>query len=283
MKWFKMHHGRLTDLRWPGIAAAVKAKPIEVAGLYFAIYDYASRQPDRGSVAGFSLADLAIFLGLKLEKADAIVRAFRERGIIVADRLGEWEVDQEAPAKDLSTPRVRRHRERKRAAEASENVVEFQSRNATETGRNAAETVKRHETRQIQTVEEEEASPPTAPLAGEQGAGAPSGRNRAIRWPEYAIVPPEWRKEAATIIADAGLPAIDIDLTADGFSDFWRAKPGKGGAKLDWRATWRNWVREEARRQRRQLPARVGTPSVDTAGKAALAYLERRQARGGAP
>lgn len=29
------------------------------------------------------------------------------------------------------------------------------------------------------------------------------------------------------------------------FSDFWIAKPGKEGVKLDWLATWRNWVRNE--------------------------------------
>ena len=29
------------------------------------------------------------------------------------------------------------------------------------------------------------------------------------------------------------------------FADHWRAKPGKDGAKLDWRATWRNWCRRE--------------------------------------
>ncbi|WP_426106414.1 helix-turn-helix domain-containing protein [Massilia sp. TSP1-1-2] len=31
--------------------------------------------------------------------------------------------------------------------------------------------------------------------------------------------------------------------TADAFRDHWIAKPGTGGVKLDWLATWRNWVR----------------------------------------
>lgn len=29
------------------------------------------------------------------------------------------------------------------------------------------------------------------------------------------------------------------------FRDYWRAKAGKEGVKLDWEATWRNWVRRE--------------------------------------
>jgi hypothetical protein len=36
------------------------------------------------------------------------------------------------------------------------------------------------------------------------------------------------------------------------FKDFWRAKPGAGGTKLDWDATYRNWVRRDAA----QAPAR---------------------------
>ena len=32
---------------------------------------------------------------------------------------------------------------------------------------------------------------------------------------------------------------------ADQFKDFWCAKPGKDGVKLDWAATWRNWVRNQ--------------------------------------
>jgi len=32
---------------------------------------------------------------------------------------------------------------------------------------------------------------------------------------------------------------------AEGFRDYWIAKPGKDGTKADWFATWRNWVRRE--------------------------------------
>ena len=28
------------------------------------------------------------------------------------------------------------------------------------------------------------------------------------------------------------------------FRDYWVAKPGQGGVKLDWEATWRNWIRK---------------------------------------
>jgi hypothetical protein len=40
-------------------------------------------------------------------------------------------------------------------------------------------------------------------------------------------------------------PDIDAERTADEFRDYWTAKPGKDGLKLDWTKTWRNWVRNE--------------------------------------
>ncbi len=34
---------------------------------------------------------------------------------------------------------------------------------------------------------------------------------------------------------------------ADTFRDFWISKSGATAIKLDWQATWRNWVRNEKR------------------------------------
>lgn len=36
---------------------------------------------------------------------------------------------------------------------------------------------------------------------------------------------------------------LDIAVEAERFRDYWHAKAGKDGRKLDWQATWRNWVR----------------------------------------
>ena len=38
---------------------------------------------------------------------------------------------------------------------------------------------------------------------------------------------------------------LDPQATADRFRDYWIAQPGTKGCKLDWSATWRNWVRNE--------------------------------------
>jgi len=47
-------------------------------------------------------------------------------------------------------------------------------------------------------------------------------------------------------------PHVDGRTEHAKFCDYWRAKPGKDGRKLDWPATWRNWMRTaESRSQPR--------------------------------
>ena len=40
-------------------------------------------------------------------------------------------------------------------------------------------------------------------------------------------------------------PDLKVSEVFDQFKDYWCAKPGKDGVKLDWLATWRNWVRNQ--------------------------------------
>ena len=45
------------------------------------------------------------------------------------------------------------------------------------------------------------------------------------------------------------LPHVNQDREFERFCDYWRAKPGKDGRKLDWVSTWRNWMRTAEDRQ----------------------------------
>lgn len=63
---------------------------------------------------------------------------------------------------------------------------------------------------------------------------------RATRLPADWVLPDDWADWAK-----AERPDLDLLTTAAGFADYWRAKPGKDGRKLDWLMTWRNWVRNE--------------------------------------
>lgn len=54
-------------------------------------------------------------------------------------------------------------------------------------------------------------------------------------------------------------PDLNLRHEHDKFCDHWRAKAGKDGVKLDWVATWRNWIRTAAERH-----GAVGTPRPST-------------------
>lgn len=41
----------------------------------------------------------------------------------------------------------------------------------------------------------------------------------------------------------AECPTIDLQAEHRKFIDYWISKPGRDGTKLDWPATWRNWIR----------------------------------------
>jgi hypothetical protein len=50
-----------------------------------------------------------------------------------------------------------------------------------------------------------------------------------------------------------------VDQVTASFVDFWRGKAGVGGTKVDWPATWRNWLRKEAGPP--PPPQRAGAPA----------------------
>ena len=52
-----------------------------------------------------------------------------------------------------------------------------------------------------------------------------------------------------TITAEA--PTLDLRREHARFCDHWQAQPGQKGVKLDWDATWRNWMRRAADDARR--------------------------------
>lgn len=53
-------------------------------------------------------------------------------------------------------------------------------------------------------------------------------------------LPKDWRDFCAK-----DRPDLDPDAVFVRFVDYWKAQPGAKGRKLDWMATWRNWVRDQ--------------------------------------
>lgn len=74
-----------------------------------------------------------------------------------------------------------------------------------------------------------------------------SGRVTSTRGTRLAHdfqIPAEWIDFA---ISTRMWEPADAQAEAENFRDFWVSKSGAGAAKLDWLATWRNWVRNSRR------------------------------------
>lgn len=74
---------------------------------------------------------------------------------------------------------------------------------------------------------------------GEASVSPVAKPDKATRLPNDWVLPLEWGNWAVS----EGLTVEAVRREADKFRDFWIAKPGAGGRKLDWSATWRNWIR----------------------------------------
>ena len=73
----------------------------------------------------------------------------------------------------------------------------------------------------------------------------PSERGRA-RAKRATRLPPDWKPTAEMVaFCRDKRPDLDPQEVAERFRDYWIAQPGQKGRKLDWLATWRNWVRNE--------------------------------------
>ena len=69
-------------------------------------------------------------------------------------------------------------------------------------------------------------------------------QTRGSRWHAGQPFPTEWLTEANQIRSEHHLAPIDPEYEAAQFADYWAGKSGELGVKLDWHATWRNWVRK---------------------------------------
>jgi len=67
-------------------------------------------------------------------------------------------------------------------------------------------------------------------------------------------------------------PDLDVRQVADQFKDYWVAQAGQKGVKLDWDATWRNWIRNT--KTVKPNPYDVGRITVASKNEPNLALLK---------
>lgn len=77
-------------------------------------------------------------------------------------------------------------------------------------------------------------------------------------------LPDAWNPSAAVIAAmRAEHPSVNLKAEHAKFVDYWQSKAGREATKLDWDATWRNWIRTAAER----APSRNGQPRQSTSDR----------------
>jgi uncharacterized protein YdaU (DUF1376 family) len=102
---------------------------------------------------------------------------------------------------------------------------------------------------------------------------------RGSRLPTDWTLPDVWKEWA-----EKERPDLAIKTVADSFKDFWIAKAGSGGVKLDWGATWRNWVRSQsAPRQTNKYDVAHTTTPPPPNQDAALRKIEEDSKRAAKP
>ncbi|HEY8590213.1 MAG TPA: hypothetical protein VIL55_11740 [Naasia sp.] len=119
-------------------------------------------------------------------------------------------------------------------------------------------------------VEEEVTTDPPA-----LRAGPPARSTRGAR------LDPAWRPSPAVreqLAAEC--PTVDLVAEFRKFTDYWTAIPGAKGRKLDWDATFRNWIRRAAENAPAASRRPAGRPSRTDRARAAVAAAEQRYGPG---
>jgi len=101
-------------------------------------------------------------------------------------------------------------------------------------------------------------------------------RKRGTRLPDCWEPSPDLRAWAVK-----ERPDLDPDRTLAAFRDYWIAQPGQRGVKLDWDATYRNWVRKESAPKGISKPSKTPAQSqaVEEAAVESQAVHDLRMAR----
>jgi len=157
------------------------------------------------------LRKIAVKLGLQLRELEEVVRRLSEVGLVDQETIQPCGWCKRQYTSDNSTERVRKHREKAKSREKT-------SAKHDETLQKRSETVS--------------VTPPDTDTDTEK-------RARATRL-QLTELPDDWRQWAR-----AQRPDLNLDMTWDCFVDYWTAKGGRDATKVDWLATWRNWVRNQ--------------------------------------
>lgn len=212
-RWWRAYEEAATDPK-------LQLLPAELFRTWFNLMCIASKH--EGKLP--SLAHVAYTLQLKQEKAAQVLTQLFSAGLLDKTETGfqphNWDGRQYKQDKTDNTNADRQQRYRNRQRNADSNA----NNNAV-----TSVTAKRPE-----TETETEADTDT-----ESSLRSDSARKRGTR------LPVDWKPSTEdgneAVLKLGGVAPASQELLK--FHDYWKAQPGQRGVKLDWDATWRNWIR----------------------------------------
>lgn len=230
-KWYKVERFLRTampDALPIALRAAVRtAQTAHTASIY-----YCREHEVDGT---FPVEAIKRIVGISSDEEELAVTALFEVGMWINKPLGEAEIHDFLEHQE-SVKQSRRRSEAAAKAAASRWKKDAK-RNA---DRNADRIPTSNANRNAEERRGEEIYTPSIEGVGDS-ADAPAPSKRGTRLPDAFTVTADMRAWAATTT-----PTVDVDVATAKFCDYWRAQPGQRGTKLDWIATWRNWLRRDA-------------------------------------
>lgn len=246
-QWLRLWHDMVNDPKWRTIAKASKQKIGDVIAVYVHMMTCASMASERGSTEGWNDEDVATALDIETEQVEAIRLAMQGR-VLDGAHLTGWEKRQPKRERDddSSTERSRVFR----AKQEKEKPCNSMQRHATP--KEATQRLDKDKD-EIREDKKNNLKPKTE---------APQ---RASRLCTDWVAPDEFLD-----FCKLERPDLDPIWMQNKFRDFWVGVPGRQGLKLDWFATWRNFVRGE-----RAIPQPRASPKPEKFDP--LAYVNRNR------
>lgn len=238
--WVRLWHDMPTDPKWRVIARKSGQRVGDVIAVFsFLMVSASANADERGRTQGVVCEDIGAALDLSEDDVNAIIKAMTGKVMDAEGYLTGWEKRQ-PKREDSSAERAKRWRDERKRTQA-----------------NASERAEIDSDAEIDR-KKEKVSP--SPKKGTR-------------------LPVEWSlpEEGYAFAKSLRMSLEEINHEADQFRDFWISKPGAGGCKLDWPATWRTWCRNRRGAGQAGKPAANGNGSKPL-GMAGILAERRRQA-----
>jgi hypothetical protein len=236
--WIKMRVDLREDPAVFRLAKLTKLDRLSVVGRLWAFWSWADKHAVGGSIAGADAADVD-----EIVDKNGFAEALREVGWLelgdgcIAIPKHDRHTGDCAKERSLKNARQARWRQ-SRGGDVDGDASTDASTDGRVDGRVDGDASTRPSTREEKRREEKEKE--KDPLASLPPPQKPSVKGSRL--------PADWQAgpDGMAFAEQHGLRGSRGSTEAEKFRDYWSAQPGQRGVKVDWQATWRNWVRKAA-------------------------------------